>query len=207
MIGDAGRYQPADQVARDIAGDVAGERAAGVHRAALFAEIGKRQREGRRHAEPLHDPQDREGGEIRRHREQRGRDRRARTRLTRIPSRRSMRRLNKATTSPATAMPMRAGVDGKAHRGRRHPIVLRQRRQDRLRGEQIDDGEECRQADDQRPAQNMERAAMRVHVRQIHGGRHLRHGQPLLRRLQHFGRFGSCRMTPSSGSKSSSQGA
>ena len=53
MVGDGRGNQPPDQVARDIAGDIGGKRAAGVHRAALLAEIGERQREGRRHAQPL----------------------------------------------------------------------------------------------------------------------------------------------------------
>ena len=75
MVGDRGRDQAADEIARDIAGDVGGERAAGVHGAALLAQIGQRQREGGRHAQPLHDPQHSEGGQVRRDRQQRGRDR------------------------------------------------------------------------------------------------------------------------------------
>ena len=59
-VGDRGGNQPADQVARDIAGDIGRERAAGVHRAALFAEIGERQRKRRRHAQALRDAQHRE---------------------------------------------------------------------------------------------------------------------------------------------------
>ena len=75
IVGDRGRDQPADQIAGDVAGDVGGERAAGIHRAALLAEIGQRQREGRRHAQALRDAQHREDGEVGRDREQRGRDR------------------------------------------------------------------------------------------------------------------------------------
>ena len=75
MVGDASRHQPADQIAGDIAGDIGRERAARIHRAALLAEIGERQSEGRRHAEPLHDAQNGERGEIRSNREQRRRNR------------------------------------------------------------------------------------------------------------------------------------
>ena len=74
-VGDGRRHQPPDQVAGDVAGDIGGERAAGVHRAALLAEIGQRQRERRGHAQPLRDAQDRERREIGRARQQRGRDR------------------------------------------------------------------------------------------------------------------------------------
>jgi hypothetical protein len=49
-VRDRGRDQPSDQVARDISGDVSRERTAGVHGAALFAEISERQCKGRRHA-------------------------------------------------------------------------------------------------------------------------------------------------------------
>ena len=59
MVGDAGRHQAAEQVAGDVAGDVGGERAGGVGCAAVLAEIGERQREGGRHAQALHDAQQR----------------------------------------------------------------------------------------------------------------------------------------------------
>ena len=74
-VDDRGRHQPSDQIAGDVAGDIGRKRAAGVHRAALFAEIGQRQRKGRRHAQALQDAKDREGGEVRRARQQRGGDR------------------------------------------------------------------------------------------------------------------------------------
>jgi hypothetical protein len=61
-VGDRRRDQPADKVAGDIAGDVRGKCAAGVHRAALLAEIGEGEREGGCHAQALRDPQ---GGEDR----------------------------------------------------------------------------------------------------------------------------------------------
>ena len=57
--------QPADQVARDVSGNVGRKRAACIHRTALFAEIGQRQRECRCHAQALGDPKDGEHGKIR----------------------------------------------------------------------------------------------------------------------------------------------
>ena len=39
-IGHRGRYQPADQIAGDVAGDIGRERAARIGRAALLAELG-----------------------------------------------------------------------------------------------------------------------------------------------------------------------
>jgi len=44
----------------------------------------------------------------------------------------------------------RAGIDGEAHRRRRDPVGGGQRRQDRLRREEIDDGQEGGEADDER---------------------------------------------------------
>ena len=69
------RYETANEVARDIASDVGGEGATGVGCAALLAQICKRERKGRCHANALRDAQRSEGGEIRCNREQRGRDR------------------------------------------------------------------------------------------------------------------------------------
>jgi hypothetical protein len=54
----------------DIARNIGGERTARVHRAALLAQMGKGERERRSHEEPLRDPQDREGRQIRCNREQ-----------------------------------------------------------------------------------------------------------------------------------------
>ena len=75
MVGDGRRDQAPDQVAGDIAGDVGRERARRVGRAVVLAEIGKREGEGRRHAEPLRHAKQGEGGEIGRMSEQSGRDR------------------------------------------------------------------------------------------------------------------------------------
>ena len=43
----------------------------------------------------------------------------------------------------------RAGIDGKAHLRRRHAVMLGERGQDGLRGEQIDDGEKGGQGNDE----------------------------------------------------------
>ena len=75
MVGERRRHQAAEQVARDVAGDVGREGAGRVRSAALFGEVRERQREGRRHEKALGDAQRREGGEVGRHREQGGRDR------------------------------------------------------------------------------------------------------------------------------------
>ena len=106
MVGDRRRQQTAEQVAGDVAGDVGGERAGGVAGAAALAEIGQGQRERRRHEHALRDPQGGEGGEVRGGREQRGRDRQQCQADDDAGAPRSIRRLKKATSSPATAMPI-----------------------------------------------------------------------------------------------------
>ena len=75
MVGESGGEEPAEEVARDVAGDVGREGAGRVHGVAMLAEIGEGQREGRGHAKPLRDPQQREGRKIRRPCEERGRNR------------------------------------------------------------------------------------------------------------------------------------
>jgi hypothetical protein len=75
MVGDTGRDQPADQIARHVAGDVGGEGRRRILRAVMLAEIGKRQGEGRRHAQALHHAQDGKDGEVGRVGEERRRDR------------------------------------------------------------------------------------------------------------------------------------
>ena len=54
--------EAADQIAGYVASDVGSEGAAAISHAALFTEIGDRQRKCRRHAKPLQDSQKREGG-------------------------------------------------------------------------------------------------------------------------------------------------
>jgi hypothetical protein len=65
MVDECSRDKAADQIARDIAGDVGSKGPGGVRRAALLAEIGEGEREGRGHAQPLRDTQDRKRGQVR----------------------------------------------------------------------------------------------------------------------------------------------
>ena len=130
------------------------------------------------------------------------------TRLTRMPSRRSMWRLEQRDGQPRDRHADRAGVHRKAHRGRRHLIGARERRQDRLGGEQIDHGEKRRQADDERPAQAPSIDAVRVLRQRASCGTsatwrlHSRYSA-----ASSIAGSGSCRITPSSGSNSLSHGA
>ena len=98
---------------------------------------------------PWSDAQEREDGEIGRDREQRGRDREQGQAEEDAEPAVDMR-AEKADHESGDRHAHGAGIDGKAHRGGRHAVVLRQRRQDRLRREQVDHGEKGRQADDQR---------------------------------------------------------
>ena len=75
MICECGRDQPADEITRDVAGDIGGEGKTCVGGAAFFSQIGKRQRKGGRHAQPLRHAQNRERGQIGRNCQERGRDR------------------------------------------------------------------------------------------------------------------------------------
>ena len=158
-----GRHQPADQIAGDVAGDIGGERAAGIHRAALLAEIGQRQRERRRHAQSLRHPQDGEDGEIRRDGQQGGRDR---------ENRKAEEDAEPPVDVPAEQADHQAGdrhshgagIDGKAHRRRGDVVVPGQRGKDRLRREQIDHGQECGEADDQGSQHHARRTAVHVHA-------------------------------------------
>src|SRR6516162_876682 len=69
------RNEAPDKVACDIPGDVSGERVASIHRAALLAQIGKRQGKGRGHANALHDTKRGEDDKIWRNRKEAYRDR------------------------------------------------------------------------------------------------------------------------------------
>jgi len=214
MVGDARGHQPADQVARDIAGDVGGERAARVHRAAFLAEIGKRERECGGHAEPLCDPQDRECREVRRGRQQSGRNG-EHAKAHQNPEAPVDPPAEQRHREPRDRHAHRAGIDGEAHRGGRYSIGLCEGGQDRLCGEQIDHGEKCRQADDDGPAQHVQGVIVPVHILRIprhraHRLRHLRHrltSTPDYSAACIRPAAGSCRITPSRGSASSSQGA
>ena len=115
-IDDGGRHQPPDQIAGDVAGDIGGERAACVHRTALLAEIGQRQRKRRRHAEALRDAKDRENGEIGRARQQRGGDREQDQACENAEAAIDMR-AQEADHEPRDRHAHGARVDRKAHRG------------------------------------------------------------------------------------------
>ncbi len=65
-----------------------------------------------------------------------------------MPLRRSMLRPNSATARPAIGHAECAGIDGEAHRRPADAELLDQRRQDRLRGEEIDERQEGDQRDD-----------------------------------------------------------
>src|SRR5213083_3310018 len=71
------------------------------------------------------------------------------TRLAAIPRRRSIRRLKNATASPATAMPSVLALTARAHCRRRDAVGLRERGQDGLRREQIDQRQERCQPDEE----------------------------------------------------------
>ena len=75
MIGHRCGDEPADEIARDIAGDIGRRRCRGIDRARMFAEIGECQGEGRGHAQALYDTQHCEHRQVWRAREQSGRDR------------------------------------------------------------------------------------------------------------------------------------
>ena len=166
VVGDPGRDQAADEIARDIAGDVGGERAAGVHGAALLAQIGQHEREGGRHAQPLRDPQHREGGQVGRDRQQRGGDRQQRQ--ADQDAQPAIDPLGEqGDCEPGHRHAHRAGIDREAHGRRRHVVGPRQRRKDRLRREQVDDREKGRQSDHDRAQQHSGGVAMHFHRRQI----------------------------------------
>ena len=174
MVGDPSGDQAADQIARDIAGDVSGERAAGVHGAALLAQIGEHEGEGGRHAQSLRDPQRREDGQVGRDRQQRRRDRQqcqahqdAQAAIDAL-----RKQGNRETGHRHTHC---AGIDREAHGRRRHIVGAGERRQDRLRREQVDHREKGRQSDHDRAQQHSGGVAVHVHRRRIHDGCSLRH--------------------------------
>ena len=161
-VDDRGRNQPPDQVARDVAGDIGRERAAGIHRTALFAEIGQRQRKRRCHAEALRNAQHGEDGQIRRARQQRRGDREQDQAQENAEPPVDMR-AEEADDEAGNRHAERAGVDRKAHRRGRYVVMPGQRGQDRLGREQVDDGQEGREADDERAQHHARRVTMHFH--------------------------------------------
>ena len=75
MAGDGCGDETPDQIAGDIACDVGGEGAGLLFGIAIFSEVGERQREGGGHTQALRNPQQGEGRQVGRMREQGCRDR------------------------------------------------------------------------------------------------------------------------------------
>ena len=174
MVGDAGGDQPPDQIAGDVAGDIGGEGASRIGGGIVLAEIGQRQREGRRHAQSLRYAQQREGGEVRRMREQRGRDgEEDEADQDALPAIDLAAEIADGQAGKGHAQG--AGIDGKAHLRRRHAVMLGERGKDGLRGEEIDDGEEGGQGDDD-IAERGPRGMMRLGIRSGDGVRRIVHG-------------------------------
>ena len=187
-VDHGGGYQPPDQIAGDVAGDVGRERAARVHRTALLAEIGQRQRKRRCHAEALRDAQRGKHHQIRCARQQRGGDREQDQAQQNAEPAVDMR-AQEADNEAGDRHAERAGVDRKAHLGRRHVVMPGQRRKDRLRGEQVDHGQEGREADDERAQHHAGRGAMHFH-RFGHVGHGASRGRPEKRKDVTPGRVG-----------------
>jgi hypothetical protein len=149
MVCHRRRKQPAEQVAGDIAGDIGGEGRCGPARTAGLAQVGQRQRERSRHAEPLHHAQRSEHRQTRHRREQQRRQRQHhKAQHDAAPSVDATS--DQCHSEARDRHADRACVDRQAHHRRCGAIGTGQGWQDRLRGEQIDDGEEGGQSDQQR---------------------------------------------------------
>lgn len=107
------------------------------------------QREGGCHAEALRDPQAGEDGKIGRSRQQARRNR-EQGQAEQDAGPPVDVRAEKADDEACDSHAERAGVDGQAHRGRRDAVAARQRGQDRLCREEIDDRQEGSEADHER---------------------------------------------------------
>ena len=147
MIGHGGGDQPPDQIARNVAGDVGGKRAGRVGGAVMLAEIGKREGEGGGHAQPLRHAEQSEGGEVWRMRKQSGRDR-EHEQAEQDAHAPVDRAAEIADREPRNRHAHGAGVDGKAHGRRRDAVMLGQRGENGLGGEQVDHGQERGERDD-----------------------------------------------------------
>ena len=152
MVHERGRHQAAEQVARDVAGDIGGERACRVRRAAAFGQIRQREREGRRHAQPLRDAQEGKRHQIGGYREQQRRDReQGQTGQDAAPTIDAM--AEECDGQAGDRHAEGACVDRETDGGGSDLIRLGERRQDGLRREQVDDREKCGQPDDERAQQ------------------------------------------------------
>ncbi|MGY2934240.1 hypothetical protein ACVWZ6_003842 [Bradyrhizobium sp. GM6.1] len=137
----------------------------------MLAEMSQCQREGGCHAEALRDPQAGEDGKIGRSRQQARRNR-EQGQAEQDAGPPVDVRAEKADDEACDGHAEGAGIDGKAHRRRCDAVMARQRRQDRLRREQVDDSEEGSEADHERAKRESWR--MRVHR---HRGRFDRRGK------------------------------
>ena len=148
MISECRRHQSPEEVARDVAGNVGGEGAGGILGAAVLGEIGEGQGERGGHEHTLDDAQDGKDGQTGCHRQQRGRDREQRQAkqyaLAPIDVAAQQRHCQTGNRHPHCA-----GIDSKAHCRWAYAISRGQRRQDRLRREQIGDRQKGRQTDDE----------------------------------------------------------
>ena len=142
-VDDSCGNQAADQVAGDVAGDIGRKGAAGIHRAALFTEIGQCQCKCRCHAQSLRDAKDREHGEIGRDRQQGRRNgEQGEAQQNAEPAIDVL--AQESNDKSGNRHSHGAGIDRETHRRGCHVVMLCQRGEDRLRCKQIDHGEEGR---------------------------------------------------------------
>ncbi len=175
MVGDGRRDQPPDQVAGDVAGDVGGKRARRVGRAVMLAEIGKREGEGSRHAQPLRHAKQGEGGEVRRMSEQSGgnceHEEAEQDALSPVDLAAEI-----TDGEPRHRHAHGAGIDGKSHRGGADAVMLGERGENGLGGEQVDDGQEGSERDDDEAEDCAAGMRLRLDLRSCDGGGKLVHG-------------------------------
>jgi hypothetical protein len=148
IVGYGRRDETPDQITCDVPRDVGRECAAGIHRAALLAQIGKSECKGRGYAEALHDAKNGEGGKVRRDRKQACWDRKQKEACQNAHPAVDVR-TDGSDQQSCDCHADGAGIDGKAHRSRRYAVVPRQRWQDRLSCEQVDHRQECGETDHQ----------------------------------------------------------
>src|SRR5215469_11880364 len=134
MVGERGGEKPAQEIARDITGDIGGEGAACIDRATFLSEIGERQGECRGHKEALRYPKRREDREARRNRQERGWNRqRHQTQENAAAAVYTL--TEERNTKSRDCHSDGGGIDSKTNRRRTHLIGSGQRRQNRLGGE------------------------------------------------------------------------
>ena len=146
MIHRCGCHQAADQIARDVAGDIGGKGARRLRGAALLCEVRERERECGRHKQALQHAQSRKAAESWRVREEDSRNCERRE-----GEHHALAALDVAAvegdTEAADRHPQRRRVNRKPHRRRAYAVRRGERGQDRLRREEIDQREERRRGD------------------------------------------------------------